>query len=353
MPIKTSLFTLFILALSVSCNSSTETLFKKLSEEHTQISFQNTITETDSFNILTNEYIFNGGGVAVSDFNNDGLSDLFFTGNMVSNQLYLNQGNFKFKEHTQKANLDTKGLWSTGVAVADVNADGWMDLYICAAMHENNRVNKLYINQGLDTSGNLSFKEQAEAYGINDSGNSMAASFIDYDKDGDLDLYVVNNEQNQSIPIIYRKKVIDGSAPSNDRLFRNNGDNTFSDITIAAGITIEGYGLSVTPLDANNDQWVDLFVTNDYIANDLLYINQKDGTFKNEIENILLHQSKFSMGSDAADFNNDGYSDIISIDMLGETHQRQKTTIAKSLFFQNKNKCLKATNKALCDSILY
>ena len=335
MPIKTSLLTLFILALSVSCNTSTETLFKKLSEENTQISFQNTITETDSFNILTNEYIFNGGGVAVSDFNNDGLPDLFFTGNMVSNQLYLNQGNLKFKEYTQEANLDTKGLWSTGVAVADVNADGWMDLYVCAAMHENNRVNRLYVNQGPDDSGNISFKEQSEAYGINDSGNSMAASFIDYDNDGDLDLYVVNNEQNQSIPIIYRKKVMDGSAPSNDRLFRNNGDNTFSDITIAAGITIEGYGLSVTPLDVNNDQWVDLFVTNDYIANDLLYVNQKDGTFKNEIENILLHQSKFSMGSDAADFNNDGYTDIISIDMLGETHQRKKTTIAKSLFFQN------------------
>ena len=317
------------------CSRFRAPLFNKLSIDSTNIDFINLIKESDTFNILTNEYIFNGGGVAVSDFNNDGLPDLFFTGNMVSNQLYLNQGNLKFKEHTQQANLDTKGLWSTGVAVADVNADGWMDLYICAAMHENNRVNKLYINQGLDTSGNLSFKEQAEAYGINDSGNSMAASFIDYDKDGDLDLYVVNNEQNQSIPIIYRKKVIDGSAPSNDRLFRNNGDNTFSDITIAAGITIEGYGLSVTPLDANNDQWVDLFVTNDYIANDLLYINQKDGTFKNEIENILLHQSKFSMGSDAADFNNDGYSDIISIDMLGETHQRQKTTIAKSLFFQN------------------
>ena len=317
------------------CSRFRAPLFKKLSIDSTNIDFINLIKESDTFNILTNEYIFNGGGVAVSDFNNDGLPDLFFTGNMVSNQLYLNQGNLKFKEHTQQANLDTKGLWSTGVAVADVNADGWMDLYICAAMHENNRVNKLYINQGLDTSGNLSFKEQAEAYGINDSGNSMAASFIDYDKDGDLDLYVVNNEQNQSIPIIYRKKVMDGSAPSNDRLFRNNGDNTFSDITIAAGITIEGYGLSVTPLDANNDQWVDLFVTNDYIANDLLYINQKDGTFKNEIENILLHQSKFSMGSDAADFNNDGYSDIISIDMLGETHQRQKTTISKSLFFQN------------------
>ena len=335
MPIKISLLTLFILAFMVSCNSSVETLFEKLPKEYTQVVFQNIITESDSFNILTNEYIFNGGGVAVSDFDNNGLPDLFFTGNMVSNQLYLNQGNLKFKEITQNANLDSKGLWSTGIAIADVNADGWMDLYVCAAMHDDNRANRLYVNQGIDAAGNLTFKEQAEAYGINDSANSMAASFIDFDKDGDLDLYVVNNEQNQSIPTNYRKKIIDGSAPSNDKLFRNNGDDTFSDITLAAGISIEGFGLSVTPLDVNNDQWVDIFVTNDYLTNDLLYVNQKDGTFKNEIDNILLHQSKFSMGSDAADFNNDGYSDIISIDMLGETHERKKTTIAKSTFFQS------------------
>ena len=325
----------FLLVLFTSCGSKESTLFKLLDSEFTGVDFENTITETESFNILTNEYIFNGGGVAVSDFNKDGLPDLFFTGNMVSNQLYLNQGNLKFKNITDDSKLNSNGFWSTGVAIADVNADGLMDIYIAVAMNNENRNNRLYIHQGLDTDGNPYFKEEASSYGIADPGNSMAASFIDFDNDGDLDLYVVNNEQNESIPTNYRKKVTDGSAPSNDKLYKNNGDNSFSDVTIDAGIKIEGFGLSITPLDVNKDQWVDLFITNDYLTNDLLYVNQKDGTFKNEIDKRLLHQSKFSMGSDAGDFNNDGHTDIISLDMLGESHERRKTTIAKSSFFQN------------------
>ena len=325
----------FLLVLFTSCSSKESTLFKLLDSELTGVDFENTITETENFNILTNEYIFNGGGIAVSDFNKDGLPDLFFTGNMVSNQLYLNQGNLKFKNITDNSKLNSNGYWSTGVAIADVNADGLMDIYIAVAMNDENRNNRLYIHQGLDTDGIPYFKEEASSYGIADPGNSMAASFIDFDNDGDLDLYVVNNEQNESIPTNYRKKVTDGSAPSNDKLYKNNGDNSFSDVTIDAGISIEGFGLSITPLDVNKDQWVDIFITNDYLTNDLLYINQKDGTFKNEIDENLLHQSKFSMGSDAGDFNNDGYTDIISLDMLGESHERRKTTIAKSSFFQN------------------
>jgi len=328
--------TLAFIAISfVSCNISEPVLFELLDSRLTGVDFENTITETKDFNILTNEYIFNGGGVAVSDFNKDGLPDLFFTGNMVSNQMYLNQGNLKFKNITLDAKLNSNNFWSTGVAIADVNADGWMDLYVAVAMKEKNRSNRLYIHQGLDKNGIPYFKEEAQKYGIADNGNSMAASFIDYDLDGDLDLYVLNNEQNESIPTNYRKKVTDGSAPSNDKLYKKNDNNTFTDITLEAGINIEGFGLSVTPLDINKDQWVDLFITNDYLTNDLLYINQKDGTYKNEIESYLLHQSKFSMGSDASDFNNDGYTDIISLDMLGESHERRKTTIAKSSFFQN------------------
>ncbi len=325
----------FLAVLFASCNSRESTLFKLLDPSVTGIDFENTITETKDLNILTNEYIFNGGGVAVSDFNKDGLPDLFFTGNMVSNQLYLNQGNLKFKNITKNAKLISDSYWSTGVAVADVNADGWMDIYIAVAMIDENRNNRLYIHQGLDKNGIPYFKEAAKTYGIADPGNSMAASFIDFDGDGYLDLYVVNNEQNESIPTNYRKKVTDGSAPSNDRLYKNNGDNSFTDVTLEAGINIEGFGLSITPLDVNKDQWVDLFITNDYLTNDLLYINQQDGTFKNEIDEHLLHQSKFSMGSDAGDFNNDGYTDIVSLDMLGESHERRKTTIAKSSFFQN------------------
>ena len=321
--------------LFVSCSKEQSTLFDLLDSEYSGIDFENTITETDNFNILTNEYIFNGGGVAVSDFNKDGLPDLFFTGNMVSNEMYLNQGELKFKKITKNAKLNSDNYWSTGVAIADVNSDGWMDIYIAVAMKDENRNNRLYIHQGLDYNGFPYFKEEAEKYGVADSGNSMAASFIDFDRDGDLDLYVLNNEQNESIPTNYRKKITDGSAPSNDKLYKNNGDNSFTDVTKEAGINIEGFGLSVTPLDVNKDQWVDLFITNDYLTNDLLYINQQDGTFKNEIDEHLLHQSKFSMGSDAGDFNNDGYTDIISLDMLGESHERRKTTIAKSSFFQN------------------
>ena len=325
----------FLGVLLISCNSKESNLFKLIDSEFTGVDFENTITETEDFNILTNEYIFNGGGVAVSDFNKDGLPDLFFTGNMVSNQLYLNKGNLKFKNITDDSKLNSNGYWSTGVAIADVNADGLMDIYIAVAMNEENRNNRLYIHQGLDSDGIPYFKEEASSYGIADAGNSMAASFIDFDNDGDLDLYVVNNEQNESIPTNYRKKVTDGSAPSNDKLYKNNGDNSFTDVTKEAGIIIEGFGLSITPVDINKDQWVDLFITNDYLTNDLLYVNQKDGTFRNEIDNHLLHQSKFSMGSDAGDFNNDGYTDIISLDMLGESHERRKTTIAKSSFFQN------------------
>ena len=323
-----------LIFLIQSCSKQNK-LFVLLKSEKTGIEFNNKITETDDFNILTDEYIFNGGGVALADFNRDGLPDLFFTGNMVSNELYLNKGYLKFENVTNSAKLNSTGFWSTGAAVVDINSDGWMDIYVSGAMNTNNRKNRLYVNQGLNKENIPVFEEQAEKFGIDDNGNTMGACFIDYDKDGDLDLYVLNNEQNETIPTNYRKKIIDGSAPSNDKFYKNNGDGTFSDITLDAGILFEGFGLSVTPVDINKDQWIDLYITNDYLTNDLLYVNQKNGTFKNEIQDYLSHQSKFSMGSDASDFNNDGYTDLISLDMLGESHERRKTTISKSFFFQN------------------
>ena len=323
-----------LIFLIQSCSKQNK-LFVLLKSEKTGVEFNNKITETDDFNILTDEYIFNGGGVALADFNRDGLPDLFFTGNMVSNELYLNKGYLKFENVTDSAKLNSTGFWSTGAAVVDINSDGWMDIYVSGAMNTNNRKNRLYVNQGLNKENIPVFEEQAEKFGIDDNGNTMGACFIDYDKDGDLDLYVLNNEQNETIPTNYRKKIIDGSAPSNDKFYKNNGDGTFSDITLDAGILFEGFGLSVTPVDINKDQWIDLYITNDYLTNDLLYVNQKNGTFKNEIQDYLSHQSKFSMGSDASDFNNDGYTDLISLDMLGESHERRKTTISKSFFFQN------------------
>ena len=316
------------------CSRFKAPLFKKLSIDSTNIDFINSIKESDTFNILTNEYIFNGGGVAVADFDNNDLPDLFFTGNQVSNRLYLNQGNLKFRDVTSEANLINPERWSTGIAVGDVNADGWMDVYVCAAMNEGKRSNMLYINQGLTVNGIPKFLNQAQEYGLADISNSMAASFLDYNKDGLMDLFVVNNEQNDMLPTNYRKKIIDGSAASTDRLFKNNGDGTFTDVSKVSGILIEGFGLSVSISDFNNDSWPDIYITNDYLTNDILYINQQDGSFENLISNYTPCQSKFSMGSDIGDFNNDGFLDLITLDMLGETNQRKKTTVSKSSHIQ-------------------
>lgn len=319
-----------VLALLASCSQPNDKLFSRLSPEQTGIAFNNHIIETEDFNVLTDEYIFNGGGVAVQDFNNDGKMDLFFTGNQVSNRLYLNQGDMKFKDITDPAGLNSEGIWSTGVATIDINLDGWQDIYVCAAMNSGNKENKLYVNQGLDAEGNPSFKEMAAQYGLNDASNSMNALFFDYNNDGLIDVYVLNDEISEVNPTNYRSKIVDGSAVGQDHLYQNLGNNTFKEVSKEAGITIEGYGLGIAASDVNHDGWTDLYVSNDYIANDILYINQKDGTFKNEIRSYLKHQSKFSMGNDMSDFNNDGQVDLVTVDMLGETNYRKKTTIGKT-----------------------
>ena len=313
-----------------SCSNKNPKLYELVDSDHSGIDFNNQITETKDFNVLTDEYIFNGGGVAASDFNNDGNMDLFFTGNQVSNKLYLNQGDFKFEDITDEAGLNSSDFWSTGVAVADVNGDGWQDIFVGVAMLEGKKENKLYINQGIGSNNQISFKEMASEYGLVNDKNTMAALFFDYDKDGLLDLYVLNNEQEQFSPTNYRDKIVDGSAKSTDQLYKNMGDGTFKDVSLEAGITIEGFGLGIAALDINKDGWTDLYVSNDYLTNDVLYINQRDGTFKNEMSSYFKHQSKFSMGNDAGDFNNDGIDDIITVDMLGETNYRKKTTMGKS-----------------------
>lgn len=313
----------------ISCNNQTPTLFQIVPASESGIEFNNKIIETDSFNILTSEYIFNGGGVAVGDFNNDDKPDIFFTGNQVSNKLYLNKGDLQFNDVTETSGLLANDKWKTGVAVVDINNDGFLDVYICAAMYPSKslRANMLFVNQGLNEDGIPIFKEKAKEYGISDTGNSMNATFFDYDKDGLLDLYVLNNVDVHELPSNYRKKITDGSALSNDKLYHNNGDNTFTDVTIEAGITIEGYGLGIAISDVNSDGWSDIYIGNDYLTNDLLYINNQDGTFTNTIDELVKHQSKFSMGNDISDYNNDGYLDIITLDMLGETNNRIKTTI--------------------------
>jgi len=334
----TTAFFLFVIVASAilfSCNRQPKTLFQLLPTDQTGIDFSNIITETDSFNIFTYEYIYNGGGVAIADFNNDGLQDVFFSGNQVPNRLYLNKGDFKFKDVTEKANVNVPGRWNSGIAAVDINNDGWMDLYVCATtkFRAEDRRNMLFVNQGNDASGEPTFKEMAAEYKIDYNGHSVMAAFLDYDRDGDLDLYILVNERIKSkVPTAFREKITDGSAPNNDRMLRNDGNGKFTDVTMESGITYEGFGLGLAVADFNKDGWPDIYVSNDYLSNDILYINKKNGTFENRTAEFLGHESQFSMGNDASDINNDGMSDIITLDMLPEINERKKTTIGNKSY---------------------
>ncbi|CAA9315952.1 MAG: FIG01019539: hypothetical protein [uncultured Cytophagales bacterium] len=319
---------LFLLLLAGACNEK-KTLFALLPADHTGIRFANTIRESDTLNILTEEYIYNGGGVGVGDFNNDGLTDLYFTGNMVPNKLYLNEGDLTFKDVTEQARVTGNGNWCSGVAVVDLNGDGWQDLYVGATLRKDSlqRTNLLYLNNGPGADGIPTFTEAAGKYGIADRGNTTHSAFLDYDRDGDLDLYVLTNLINNQIPSNYRPKITDGTAINNDRLYRNNGNGTFTNVTRAAGIRFEGYGLGVAVSDINLDGWPDLYITNDYLSNDLLYINNGNGTFSNRIEDYVKHTCHSAMGNDVVDVNNDGLVDIIALDMLPEYNKRKKTML--------------------------
>jgi hypothetical protein len=312
-----------------SCKKKPDTLFKLLSPEETSITFSNRIFESDSLNILNQEYIYNGGGVAVGDFNNDGLPDIYFTGNMVSNKLYLNKGNFKFEDITEQAKVNGNGKWCSGVALADINNDGWMDIYVGVTMSKKatSRANLLYINNGVGKGGVPTFTESAAAYGLADTGHTTNAAFLDYDKDGDLDLYVLTNVVTTGLPTSYRKQVNNGTAENNDRLYRNNGNGTFTNVTQEAGILYEGYGLGLAISDINLDGWPDIYVTNDYLSNDLLYINNKNGTFSNQINKYIKHTSFSAMGNSVTDINNDGLVDILAVDMLPEDNKRKKMMV--------------------------
>ncbi len=321
--------TLILITLCLgACNKHHER-FEQMKPEKTGISFTNEITESDSFHILSNEYIYNGGGVGIGDLNNDGLQDIVFTGNMVSTEVYLNQGNFTFKNITSHLEHLLPQKWHSGVAIADINGDDLADIYLTSTTnsHLEKRRNECWVNQGTDEMGVPSFVEMASAMGINDTGYSVHAGFFDYDLDGDLDLYVLNNIVKKQVPTNYRPKITDGSSINNDRLYQNKGDGTFKDVTLEAGITIEGYGLGLAFGDINLDGYPDIYISNDYIANDILYINQKDGTFQNQADKLLSYQSKFSMGNDVSDINNDGYPDIFTLDMMPEIYSRKKQTV--------------------------
>jgi hypothetical protein len=332
----------FLLVLTtVSCKKQ-QHLFEQIDANESGIHFVNRIVENDSVNPIDLTNIYNGGGVGVGDFNNDGLMDLYFTGNQVANQLYINKGNFKFEDVTKTAGVDGAGKWSRGVTVIDINNDGLQDIYVsCTILGDSTkRENLLYINQGFDKQGTPKFKEMAKEYGLNDHSYSTMAAFFDYDNDGDLDVYITVNEILKSEnPAIYRKKITDGSFPSTGKLYRNDFDAklnhpVFTDVTKQAGVTIEGYGHGVNIVDINKDGWKDIFVTNDFNSNDLLYINNHDGTFTDKAATYFKHTSANGMGQDIIDINNDGLADVVELDMAPEDNYRKKMML-NAISYQN------------------
>jgi enediyne biosynthesis protein E4 len=295
-------------------------LFKALDSNKTGLDFSNDLSYTGSFNLFRYIYFYNGSGIGAGDFNKDGLIDLFFGSNQGSNKLYLNTGHLHFRDVTQQAKIPADGGWSTGISVVDINNDGWLDIYVCRVgqyeiLHSKNQ---LLINQGPDKNGIPVFTDKAQEYGLDFSGFSTQASFFDYDNDGDLDMFLLNHSVHENGTFRPRNEFMGTNYPlSGDRIYRN--DNTvFTDVTRQTGInsTAIGYGLGIAMADVNLDGYTDIYVTNDFHEDDYLYINQKNGTFKEENKQHLMHTSQFSMGVDVADVNNDGYPEIISTDML-------------------------------------
>ena len=323
------LLRLFIFFFITSCSKKEQKpnkLFTPLQSKETNVFFKNNVKENLYFNFLNYSYIYNGGGVAVGDINNDGLEDIYFTSNQESNILYLNKGDFKFKDITENAKVSDNNGWTTGVTMIDINNDGWLDIYVCKSgslnSHEN-RKNKLFINQKNNT-----FKDEAAKYGIDHYGFSTQAYFFDFDNDQDLDMYLVNHRQDfrNNINIDPRIQNIKEEYNS-DQLFRNDGE-TFTNITKEAGILNKAWGLSASIGDFNNDNLLDIYVANDFLEPDFLYINQGNGTFKDEALKHFNHISSNSMGSDFADLNNDLKPDLIVLDMMAEDHIRGKENMA-------------------------
>ena len=318
------LFSLLFLGACKKSDSASGKTFVKLDKTLTGIAFSNTLTENDTLNYFTYPYIYMGGGVAAGDINNDGLTDLFFTGNMVSNALYLNQGDLTFKDITTDAGVAGDRRWFTGVTMADVNADGYLDIYCSVAGKYGPKNNLLYINNGDNT-----FTEKAAEYGIDDPGNSVQATFFDYDLDGDLDLYVANYPPTRfSAPNeYYRFKMEQVTDVETDKLYRNDG-NRFTEVTNAAGVRSFGLSLSATVGDLNEDGWPDLYISNDFSSPDYMYLNNQDGTFKEVVKQATKHTSFYGMGVDIADYNNDGLLDIIQVDMDAKNNRRAKANMA-------------------------
>ena len=322
--------------LLFACNTKQDhaALFELVS--NSGINFINTVKDNDSINIINYRNFYNGGGVAIGDLNNDGLPDVFFTANQGSNKLYLNKGNMKFEDISAKAGFRDKQQYSTGVVMVDINNDGWLDIYVCNAGNMQNaalRKNQLFINNH-----DLTFTDSAAAYGLDNDGYSTQASFFDYDNDGDLDCFIINNSPVPVNSLGYPNKrdlaadkwnVPDFLKGGGDHLYRNDNGH-FTEVTQQAGIhgTLMSFGLGVTVGDVNGDHYPDIYVSNDFFERDYLYINQKDGTFKDELEGRVKHNSYASMGADLGDINNDGFPELFTTDMLPADDYRLKTTLS-------------------------
>lgn len=321
---------------TISACKKSNTTFKEISASASGVDFNNKLTYSDSLTVLDFEYMFNGAGVALSDINNDGLQDILFTGNMVPARLYLNKGSLKFEDITEKSGLKTEG-WCYGIAAVDINQDGYQDFYISKSGNKNTpasqRHNYFFINNGNNT-----FTESAAKMRLDDDGYDVQAAFFDYDKDGDLDMYLLRNafvNYNRNNAREMKSKI--ETSSTTHKLFRNDGNLQFTDVSKEAGITLEGFGLGVAVCDINKDNWPDLYVSNDFLTNDLVWINNHDGTFTNKAKEYLRHQTYNAMGNDVADFNNDGNDDIVTVDMLPPDNKRWKLTIAGNRYDEFNN----------------
>ena len=320
----------FYLLISFLCGCKNKTRLELVASQDTGINFNNTITESDTLNVLGFEYIYNGAGVGIGDFNNDSLPDIFFGGNMVSSRLFMNLGGFRFEDVSLKAGVQTT-QWCTGVAVVDIDQDGWLDVYV-STVHpdlKKSAPNLLFRNKGVGTDGVPVFEEIAAKAGLADSSYSTQAAFLDYDLDGDLDMYLLTNaleNYTRNSPIGQKTN---GTGKSVDKIYRNNGlvngIPSFTDVSDEAGILTEGWGLGISVSDFNLDGYPDIYAANDFLSNDHLYLNNHDGTFTNSISKALKHQEYNGMGIDVADINNDGLQDILVVDMMPEDNLRQKT----------------------------
>ncbi|MCU0450412.1 MAG: VCBS repeat-containing protein [Bernardetiaceae bacterium] len=324
------------LAGLASCQTGPAPRFELLASARTGVAFNNQVAETDSFNILQFEYIYNGAGVGIGDFDGNGQPDLFFAGNQVSSRLYLNQGDFRFADATEAAGVTTRA-WCTGVAVVDINQDGRPDVHV-STIHprkQKKEPNLFFLNKGNNAQGVPQFEEVAARLGLADSGYSTQAAFLDHDRDGDLDMYLLNNaleDYFRNLPLGQKR---DGTGRSLDKLYRNDGPGPdglprFSDVSRQAGILAEGWGLGIVVNDVNQDGWPDVFVANDFLSTDHLYINNRNGTFTDSVQQYFRHLEYNGMGADLADFNNDGLNDLVVTDMMPYENQRQKVVFGNT-----------------------